>query len=200
MEQAADVFANVPKVGAEAGDATGRGAGLHPAGAELPRPCPAAKRSASNCPENWPSARPGAPSTCSTSPRPVCTSTTSLQLLTVLHRLRDGGNTVVVIRAQPGRHQDRRLDHRSGAGGRRSRRRLTGGGGPPEEVARVKRSHTGRYLAGMPAPPPGTEGVPPSKKRRLTNGLDQDFSFFARVNSSNRLCCASSRNNSTVFV
>ncbi|MXW74233.1 MAG: ATP-binding cassette domain-containing protein, partial [Chromatiales bacterium] len=70
------------------------------------------------------------------------------QLLTVLHRLRDGGNTVVVI--------EHNLDVIKTAdwiidlgpeGGEAGGDLLASG--PPEEVARVKRSHTGRYLAGM---------------------------------------------------
>ena len=70
------------------------------------------------------------------------------QLLTVLHRLRDGGNTVVVI--------EHNLDVIKTAdwiidlgpeGGEAGGDLLAAG--PPEEVARVKRSHTGRYLAGM---------------------------------------------------
>ena len=68
------------------------------------------------------------------------------QLLTVLHRLRDGGNTVVVI--------EHNLDVIKTAdwiidlgpeGGEAGGDLLAAG--PPEEVARVKRSHTGRYLA-----------------------------------------------------
>ena len=70
------------------------------------------------------------------------------QLLTVLHRLRDGGNTVVVI--------EHNLDVIKTAdwiidlgpeGGEAGGDLLAAG--PPEEVARVKHSHTGRYLARM---------------------------------------------------
>ena len=66
----------------------------------------------------------------------------------MLHRLRDGGNTVVVI--------EHNLDVIKTAdwiidlgpeGGEAGGDLLAAG--PPEEVARVKRSHTGRYLAGM---------------------------------------------------
>ena len=77
------------------------------------------------------------------------------QLLAVLHRLRDGGNTVVVI--------EHNLDVIKTAdwiidlgpeGGEAGGDLLAAG--PPEEVARVKRSYTGRYLAKMlrrqPAP------------------------------------------------
>ena len=50
-------------------------------------------------------------------------------------------------RAQPGRHQDRRLADRHGP--RRRRRRRRGGGAParPKQVAANAASHTGRYLA-----------------------------------------------------
>ena len=77
------------------------------------------------------------------------------QLLTVLHRLRDGGNTVVVI--------EHNLDVIKTAdwiidlgpeGGEAGGDLLAAG--PPEEVALAKRSHTGHYLAQMlhraPAP------------------------------------------------
>ena len=77
------------------------------------------------------------------------------QLLTVLHRLRDGGNTVVVI--------EHNLDVIKTAdwiidlgpeGGEAGGDLLAAG--PPEKVALAKRSHTGHYLAQMlhraPAP------------------------------------------------
>jgi excinuclease ABC subunit A len=57
----------------------------------------AARRSASSSPRSCPSAPPAARSTFSTSRPPGCTSPTSRKLLTVLHRLRDEGNTVIVI-------------------------------------------------------------------------------------------------------
>ncbi len=68
------------------------------------------------------------------------------QLLSVLHRLRDGGNTVVVI--------EHNLDVIKTAdwiidlgpeGGEVGGELLATG--TPEEVARIRRSHTGRYLA-----------------------------------------------------
>ena len=49
-------------------------------------------------------------------------------------------------RAQPGRHQDGRLHHRSRPRGRRRRRADVVAGGTPEEVARVKASYTGQFL------------------------------------------------------
>ena len=67
------------------------------------------------------------------------------QLLAVLHRLRDEGNTRGRHRAQPGRHQDRRLDHRPRARGRRRRRQIVAEG-TPEQLARASGSFTGRYL------------------------------------------------------
>ncbi len=48
-------------------------------------------------------------------------------------------------RAQPGRHQDRRLDHRPRPGRRRRRRRIVAQG-TPETVAAHAGSSTGRYL------------------------------------------------------
>ena len=77
------------------------------------------------------------------------------QLLTVLHRLRDGGNTVVVI--------EHNLDVIKTAdwiidlgpeGGEAGGDLLAAG--PPEEVALAERSHTGHYLAQLlhPAPAP----------------------------------------------
>ena len=75
------------------------------------------------------------------------------QLLTVLHRLRDGGNTVVVI--------EHNLDVIKTAdwiidlgpeGGEAGGDLLAAG--PPEEVALAERSHTGHYLARMLHPAP----------------------------------------------
>ena len=70
------------------------------------------------------------------------------QLLTVLHRLRDGGNTVVVIEHNLDviKTADWIID--LGPEGGESGGELLAAGAP-EDVARVKRSHTGRYLAKM---------------------------------------------------
>ena len=68
------------------------------------------------------------------------------KLLQVLHRLVDTGNTVHRHRAQPGRHQDRRLDHRPGPGGRRPRR-AGHRRGHARAVAATPGSATGEYLA-----------------------------------------------------
>ena len=70
------------------------------------------------------------------------------QLLKVLHRLRDGGNTVVVIEHNLDviKTADWIIDLGPEGG-------ETGGeilaAGTPEEVARIQRSYTGRYLAKM---------------------------------------------------
>ena len=70
------------------------------------------------------------------------------QLLTVLHRLRDGGNTVVVIEHNLDviKTADWIID--LGPEGGESGGELLAAGAP-EDVARVNRSHTGRYLAKM---------------------------------------------------
>ncbi len=70
------------------------------------------------------------------------------KLLDVLQRLVDLGNTVVVIEHQPGRDQDRGLDHRPGAGRRRRRRR--GGGRRHAGAGRAqprKKLHGAKRLA-----------------------------------------------------
>ena len=61
------------------------------------RRCPAARRSGSSWPPSCRSGRPGAPSTCSTSRPPGCTSRTSASCSGVLQSLVDKGNTVIVI-------------------------------------------------------------------------------------------------------
>jgi len=67
------------------------------------------------------------------------------QLLDVLHELVDQGNTMIVIGAQSGSGENRRLGHRHGPEGG------DGGGevvaeGPPEQIARYAKSYTGQYL------------------------------------------------------
>ena len=61
------------------------------------RPCPAARRSGSSWPSSCRSGRPVAPSTCSTSPPPACTSRTSASCSECCRALVDKGNTVIVI-------------------------------------------------------------------------------------------------------
>ncbi len=91
------------------------------------------------------SATPAAPSTFSTNPPPACTSPTSTCCLKVLQRLRDAGNSVVVIEHNLDviKTADWLIDlgPEGGAGG---------GGiiaeGTPEAVAGNPASHTGKYL------------------------------------------------------
>ena len=79
-------------------------------------------------------------------------------LLAVLHRLRDHGNTIVVIEHNLDviKTADWLVDLGPEGG--------YGGGqviacGPPEDVARIKESHTGRFLAKMlETPPSGSKG------------------------------------------
>ncbi len=88
------------------------------------------------------------------------------QLLEVLHRLRDGGNTVVIIEHNLDviKTADWLIDLGPEGG--------SGGGqiiaaGTPEEVAAIKTSHTGRFLAPLlPAPKESTaKKSSPSKTR-----------------------------------
>ena len=83
---------------------------------------------------------------CWTNRPPDCTSTTSAKLLTVLHRLVDAGNTVVVIEHNLDviKTADYIIDlgpEGGPAGGQIVAQ------GTPEEVARVTKSYTGKYLA-----------------------------------------------------
>ena len=93
-------------------------------------------------------ARPGARSTSSTSRPRACTSRDIQRLMEVLDRLVDAGNTVLVDRAQPRRHQARRLGHRPRPRGRRARRR-----DHRDRHARRGRqggrSYTGQFLKGL---------------------------------------------------
>ena len=82
------------------------------------RPSPAGRPSGSSSPPSCRSARPAAPSTCSTSRPPACTSRTSRKLLRRAAGAGRQGQHGHRDRAQPRRHQDRRLGHRHGPGGR----------------------------------------------------------------------------------
>ena len=88
----------------------------------------------------------GGPSTSSTSPPPASTSRTSAGCSRALEPAGRPGQHRDGHRAQPRRHQDRRLDHRP-----RSRGRGAGGTvvveGPPELVAKTPESYTGQFLA-----------------------------------------------------
>ena len=121
---------------AQAADAARRRASATSRSARARPRCRAARRSASSSRSSCPSATPAARSTSSTSRRPACTSHDIDLLLTVLHRLRDHGNTVVVIEHNldviktadwiidlgPGGRRRRRHDHRAGHARRRSPR------------------------------------------------------------------------------
>ena len=72
------------------------------------------------------------------------------KLLTVLGRLVDQGNTVAGDRAQPRRHQDRRLAHRPRARRRQRRRHRRGRG--PAGARRQDRRELHRPVPGPPAP------------------------------------------------
>jgi excinuclease ABC subunit A len=92
-------------------------------------------------------------------------------LLTVLHRLRDHGNTVVVIEHNLDviKTADWIVDlgPEGGAGGGRIVAE-----GPPEAIARAPESHTGHYLAPVlaehPAPPPVAK---PARSRKAAGDL-----------------------------
>ena len=104
---------------------------------------------------NCPSATRAARSTSSTSRPRACTSTTSICCSSVLHRLRDHGNTVVVIEHNLDviKTADWVIDLGPEGG--------DGGGriiaeGTPEEIARNEASFTGAYLRqvlALPAEP-----------------------------------------------
>ena len=113
--------------------------------ASPPRRSRAARRSGSSSRASWRGGPPAVPSTSWTSRPPACTLPTSQQLLGVLGRLVEAGNTVVVIEHNLDVIKTRRLDHRPGPR-RRRRGRRHGGRGTPEQVAKVEASYTGRYL------------------------------------------------------
>ena len=144
IEEAAEFFAAVPAI-AGTSDARRRRARLRAAGPAGDRPCPAARRSASSSPPSCRSGRPAAPSTCSTSRRPACTSRTSASCCCVLQGAGRQGQHGHRHRAQPRRHQDRRLDHRHGSRGR-LRRRHGGRRGHPRGGRGDADSYTGHFL------------------------------------------------------
>jgi excinuclease ABC subunit A len=95
-------------------------------------------------------------------------------LLTVLHRLRDHGNTVVVIEHNLDviKTADWIIDLGPEGG--------AGGGeivaeGPPDEIARSPASHTGRYLKPVVAPrgrdTKAGNGAPRSRGRKVSGDL-----------------------------
>ncbi len=69
------------------------------------------------------------------------------QLLTVLHRLRDQGNTVVVIEHNLDVIKTAGLDYRSWPRGQRGGRLV--GMGTPEEISMINTSYTGQFLKGI---------------------------------------------------
>jgi excinuclease ABC subunit A len=96
----------------------------------------------------------------------------------VLSRLVDAGNTVVVIEHNLDviAHADWVIDlgPEGGAGGGQLIAQ-----GTPEQLARVERSHTGRYLkeklaqlgGGLAAPAPATKTLPAKRKSRASASM-----------------------------
>ncbi len=74
-------------------------------------------------------------------------------LLNVLNRLADMGNTDPRHRAQPRRHQMCRLDHRHGPRRRRQAAARVVATGTPEDIVEVEESYTGQYLKSRLTPP-----------------------------------------------
>ena len=145
VEEALDFFEAIPQRAAQAGDAARRRTRLHPprpAGDDALRRRGAARQAVDGAVA---ARRPARRCTSSTSRRPASRSRTPRALLDVLHRLVDGGNTVVVIE----HHLDvmKNADHIIDLGPLGGDR---GGGiiadGTPEEVALVEHSFTGQYL------------------------------------------------------
>ncbi len=89
-------------------------------------------------------------------------------LLAVLHKLRDDGNTIVVIEHNLDvvRSADHVID--LGPEGGRSGGRVVAQG-TPEQVARVKASHTGRFLADVLSASP-VKVAPSARRRKATRG------------------------------
>ena len=145
VEQAHEFFSAVPVIARKLADPARCRPRLHHARPE--RDHAVGRRSAARQARRWncPSATPGARSTSSTSRPPACTSTTSTLLLHVLHRLRDHGNTVVVIEHNLDviKTADWIIDLGPEGG--------DGGGhiianGTPEDIANNTASYTGQYL------------------------------------------------------
>jgi hypothetical protein len=127
VEQGRELFAPIPKI-VRILDTLTRSVSATSTSGSRRRPCRAARRSASSSSPSSPSAPPAAPSTCSTSRPPASTSTTSTSCFSCSTSWSSAA-TPCRHRAQPRRHQDRRLGDRPRARGRRRRRR-GGGGGP----------------------------------------------------------------------
>ena len=124
-------------------DARSRWASATSPSASRPRRSRAARRSGSSSRASWPSATPAARSTCSTSPRPGLHFEDVRRLLAVLGAPGGSRQHGARHRAQPRRHQVRRLDHRPRPRGRRPRRRghrrrhARGGGGGGAQLHRA---------------------------------------------------------------
>ena len=107
-----------------------------------------AQRASSLRPSSGRAPRPAARSTSSTSRPPASTSPTSTRLLTVLHRLADAGNTIVVIEHNLDviKTADWILD--LGPEGGEAGGRLVAEG-TPRDVAHAAGSRTGTFLRGV---------------------------------------------------
>ena len=113
-------------------------------------------------------------------------------LLTVLHRLRDHGNTVVVIEHNLDvlKTADWIIDLGPEGGG--------GGGriiaeGPPEEIVKVAASHTGRYLR------PVLDAHAARRARDASSGGDRTRPVRTRAQGVGRLCSAKKVGSDSTF-
>jgi excinuclease ABC subunit A len=143
VEQAAEFFGAVPMISRRLLTLLDVGLAIF-SSARAPRRYPAARRSASSCRSSCPSATPAARSTYWTSRPRGCTSTTSTCCCAVLHRLRDHGNTVIVIEHNLDviKTADWIIDPRT----RGRRRRRTRGRGRLARGDRPRGVGTARYL------------------------------------------------------
>ena len=175
IEEAAELLRGDPGDPPPPQDAGRRRPRLRPARPAARRRCPAARRSASSSPPSCRSARPAARSTCSTSRPPACTSRTSASCCMVLQEPGRQGQHGDRHRAQPRRHQDRRLADRHGPGGRPQ--------GRPGARGRHARRRSPRCRRARPASSCGTRsastGRPGRRRRRVAraakaNGTNGD--------------------------